>query len=101
MASMILHITSATAPDGTVTLTCAGEIDITSAPDFRRALDGVPAGDHLVIDLTGVRFLDSAGVKVLYDHLGRQPEIVLGPDSAIQRVLSLTGLRDLLTVRQQ
>lgn len=98
---MILHIASAAASDGTVTLTLEGEIDMTSAPDFRRALDDVPAAGRLVIDLSGVRFLDSAGVKVLYDHLGRQPEIVLGPDSAIQRVLSLTGLRALLTVRQE
>ncbi len=98
---MILHIASAAASDGTVTLTLEGEIDMTSAPDFRQALDDVPAAGRLVIDLSGVRFLDSAGVKVLYDHLGRQPEIVLGPDSAIQRVLSLTGLRALLTVRQE
>ncbi len=98
---MILHITSATAADGTITLTLAGEIDSTSAPGFRRALDEAPAAGRLVIDLSGVRFLDSAGVKVLYDHLGRQPEIVLGPHPAVQRVLSLTGLRDLLTVRQQ
>jgi anti-sigma B factor antagonist len=94
---MILEIAT-TEAEGAVTLTIAGEIDMTSAPALRRALDGVPAHGRLLVDLTAVRFLDSAGVKVLYDHLDRHPELVVSGDGVVLRILDLTGLSDLLTV---
>jgi anti-anti-sigma factor len=55
---------------------------------------------QLVLDLTGVEYLDSAGVKVLDDHLGRQPELVVSSGAVILRVLAITGLGDLLPVRE-
>ena len=94
---MILEVTT-TEQDGTVTLTVAGEIDMTSAPVLRRALDQAPARGRLVVDLSAVRFLDSAGVRVLYDHLDRRPELVVSADAVVLRILDLTGLSDLLTV---
>lgn len=94
---MILEITT-TEQDRTVTLAAVGEIDMTSAPALRRALDQAPAEGRLVVDLSAVRFLDSAGVKVLYDHLDRHPELVVSADAVVLRILDLTGLSDLLTV---
>ncbi len=94
---MNLQVAS-TAQDGAVTLVCSGDIDMSSADRFRQALDGAPAG-RLVVDLTGVGYLDSAGVKVLYDYLGRDPELIIEPDAVILRVLAITGLRDRLTIR--
>jgi anti-sigma B factor antagonist len=94
---MILEITTAE-QDGTVTVTVAGEVDMTSAPALRRALGQAPAKGRLVVDLSAVRFLDSAGVKVLYDHLDRRPELVVSADAVVLRILDLTGLSDLLTV---
>jgi anti-sigma B factor antagonist len=96
---MSFEVTSA-AKDGTVTVFVRGEIDMTSAQEFRRALDDAPAADRLVVDLTGVGFLDSAGVKVLYDHLDRRPELVVGAGAFINRILTITGLTDVLTVRE-
>jgi anti-sigma B factor antagonist len=95
---MTLEVTSS-AQDGIVTVIVRGDIDMSSADRFRRSLDDVPAGSRLVVDLTGVDYLDSAGVKVLYDHLGRDPELIIEPDAVILRVLAITGLRDRLTIR--
>ncbi|HEX9064880.1 MAG TPA: anti-sigma factor antagonist [Streptosporangiaceae bacterium] len=97
---MSLDISTAVADD-VVTLVVRGEIDYASAPQFRLALDDAPARNRLVLDLTGVEYLDSAGVKVLYDHLGRRPELVVGADAIILRVLNITGLRDLLPVSEK
>ena len=96
---MSLEVTRA-AQDGTVMLAVKGEIDMASAGELRRALDDTPDQGRLVLDLTGVEYLDSAGVKVLYDHLGRHPEVVVNSGAVILRVLAITGLRDLLDVRE-
>jgi len=85
--------------DGVVKLVFKGDIDMSSADRFRRALDAAPAGDRLILDLTGVDYLDSAGVKVLYDHLGLDPELIAEPGAIILRVLAITGLCDRLTIR--
>jgi anti-sigma B factor antagonist len=95
---MTLEVTSSV-QDGIITMIVKGDIDMSSADRFRRSLDDVPAGCRLVVDLTGVDYLDSAGVKVLYDHLGRDPELIIDPDAVILRVLAITGLRDRLTIR--
>ena len=95
---MTLEVTSSER-DETVTLIVRGDIDMSTAGLFRRALDDVPAGGRLVLDFTQVSYLDSAGVKVLFDHLGRRPELVVDPDAVILRVLAITGLRDRLTIR--
>jgi anti-sigma B factor antagonist len=96
---MSLAVTS-TVQDGTVTLAVQGEIDMSNAPEFRRALDDAPDGKRLVLDLTGVEYLDSAGVKVLYDQLGRHPDRVVCSGAVILRGLAITGLGDLLPVRE-
>jgi anti-anti-sigma factor len=91
---------STTAAAGTATVVVVGEIDVVSAPELARTLDAAPAGDHLVVDLTAVTFLDSAGVRALYDQVDRQPELIVAPGAIILRILTLTGLCDVLTVRE-
>jgi anti-sigma B factor antagonist len=95
---MTLEVASI-ARDGAITLAVKGDIDMASAEQFRRVLDDAPAGEHLVVDLTGVSYLDSAGVKVLYDHLDRDPELIIEPDAVILRILAITGLHDRLNIR--
>ena len=96
---MSLEVTR-TVRDETVTLTVKGEIDMASAGSFRQALDDSTGPGRLVLDLTGVEYLDSAGVKVLYDHLGQYPEVLVSSGTVILRVLAITGLRDQLTIRE-
>lgn len=82
---------------GLVVLT--GEVDIYTAPRFREGMiELLDAGvDRLVIDLSGVTFIDSTALGVLIGGVRR----VHGVDGAmtlvvnsrpVERVLSITGL---------
>ena len=50
-----------------------GEIDVYTAPTLREELSSLLDGDHinLVVDLTGVSFMDSTGLGVLVGTLKR------------------------------
>jgi anti-anti-sigma factor len=75
-----------------------GEIDMTNAGGVRdQLLDSVPNDAfNLVIDLHECRYLDSAGIEILFDlarRLGRrrqQLRLVVPPESPLMRVLELT-----------
>ncbi|MEU2338391.1 STAS domain-containing protein [Streptomyces sp. NPDC006654] len=88
-----LTLTPGRSPDGTVRLVVSGEIDMSNVGHLAEALDS--GSGPLVVDLTGVEYLDSAGLSVLFAHAERLELIVpplLGP------VLSVSGLADLVTV---
>jgi anti-anti-sigma factor len=74
-----------------------GEIDIANAGEVQKMIDATVAGgaDHLIVDLSGVRFMDSSGLNVLIGT-ARQ----FGPGSfgvvvsrpSIRKIFALTGL---------
>jgi anti-sigma B factor antagonist len=90
-----------------VRLVATGEIDSSSAPVLAGRLDRVFEGalDHLVVDLCGVTFLDSAGLSVLATAHRRAAERqvslrVLAATRAVVRPLQITGLWKLLDAEQ-
>jgi anti-sigma B factor antagonist len=90
-----------------VRVTATGEIDSTSAPVLKDRLDALldAGAEQLVIDLTGVTFLDSAGLCVLASTYRRvsgdgHHMRVLASSRAVIRPLQITGLLDLLKVEQ-
>ncbi|MES4891208.1 STAS domain-containing protein [Streptomyces sp. NPDC096012] len=88
-----LTITPATRHDGTSLLTLAGEIDLSNSEKLARALEGAPGA--VVVDLTAVDYLDSAGLNVLFAHAER---IELIAPSMLRPILTVSGLADLSTV---
>jgi anti-sigma B factor antagonist len=58
---------------GVAVIEAAGDVDVYSAPAFRKQIvDLVDAGHlHLVVDLDGLEFLDSTGLGVLVGGLKR------------------------------
>lgn len=79
-----------------------GELDLAGAPRLTAAVEAWPAspaaGRPLVLDLSGVSFMDSTGVRVLVDaaRTARQDEqalALLNPSPAVTRVLDLVDLR--------
>jgi anti-sigma B factor antagonist len=81
-----------------------GEIDIATAPGLREALVFAAGySDRLVVDLTGVGFLDSSGLKVLTEaqkcgsHGGEALSLV-GPVPAVHKVFTITGLDQLFPI---
>jgi anti-anti-sigma factor len=92
--------------DGVVVAGISGEIDLSNAAEITDALlGGVPnEALGLVIDLSEVSYLDSAGVRMLaeLDHrLGWRAQVlrVVAPEaSRSRRVLEIAGLERVLSV---
>jgi anti-sigma B factor antagonist len=85
--------------DGVVV--AAGEVDTFTAPILATALlDACATGSDVVLDLTGVSFMDSAGLNVLvrtYKALG--PDQVLkvrGVQPSVRQAIELGGLSELV-----
>jgi anti-sigma B factor antagonist len=83
----------------------SGELDLASSPTLQEELDRVSASNSqlLIIDLRELDFMDSTGLSVLVrahqraEEQGRQLAMVKGPQQ-VQRLLSLTGVADRLTL---
>ena len=90
---------------GASVLAVIGELDLRTSPELEKRLaDVFDAGAELVIlDLRQIEFMDSTGLRVLLgahqraSENGRRFALVRGADQ-VERVLTLTGVRDLLTV---
>lgn len=80
----------------------AGEIDAHTAPAVAAALAAAEQ-EPLVVDLSGVEFVDSSGLRVLLEaHQARQAAgnslILSQPSPAVQRVFDVAGVDEYLDV---
>jgi anti-sigma B factor antagonist len=78
-----------------------GEIDLANAPDIGRAIvQHTTAAGAVLIDLTKVSFLDSAGVRLLDALVGDMNQsgipfrLVVGEQGAARMTLQLCAFRD-------
>ena len=83
-------------PDGSQVLTADGEIDMSNAGQLGDALAQTGDGP-VVVDLTSVGYLDSAGLTVLFTHADHI-ELVAAP--LLVPVLRISGLSEITDVRQ-
>ncbi|HTR89144.1 MAG TPA: STAS domain-containing protein [Solirubrobacteraceae bacterium] len=86
-----------------VVLGLHGELDLLAAPHLESELESCEGegNGNLVLDLGGVRFIDSAGLRVILAAHQRAGErggrLALTPGSAqVQRLLSIAGVGDRL-----
>jgi anti-anti-sigma factor len=85
------------------TICVSGELDLATADSLQRELERVEAtdADSIILDLSGLRFMDSTGVRLMLRAHARSRAdsdrltMLRGPAS-VQRVLDLTGVADLL-----
>ncbi|CAM5242933.1 anti-anti-sigma factor [Streptomyces spiroverticillatus] len=89
-----LTLTAGHRPDGTALLTASGEVDMSNSATLAEALEKT-AGRPLVLDLTAVDYLDSAGLSVLFAHADH---VSLIATPLLTPVLTISGLADLTTV---
>ncbi|REE95140.1 anti-sigma factor antagonist [Thermomonospora umbrina] len=85
--------------DGCAVISLRGELDIASADDLRRHLHAARRthGDHLVLDLDDLEFMDSHGLSVI---IGCHKAVTAGAGSLaltgarpiVRRTLQITGL---------
>jgi anti-anti-sigma factor len=83
----------------TVIVTVAGDVDLANATELAETLSA-QADSHLVVDLSGVRFLDSKGIEVLVRAYQAQSNAArtfrtVGEIDQVRRVLEIAGLFDL------
>jgi phospholipid transport system transporter-binding protein len=87
------------------TLVVRGEVDRSTAPGFAAVVhSAIRRASSVELDLRDLRFMDSAGVKVLVDvhlRLGQIPEAVVlrDPPSWLCRLLRLLEVDSLFTLR--
>ena len=82
--------------NGATVLTAAGEIDMSNAAEFRDALSQAGMGGaHFTVDLTGVGYLDSAGLTALLPYA---PRLTIIATTLLAPVLSVSGLDAVTTV---
>ncbi|GIE92034.1 STAS domain-containing protein [Actinoplanes regularis] len=96
-----LTLTAGHRPDGAPSLTAVGEIDMSNAETFATVLaDAVHRSEKkpLVVDLTAVEYLDSAGLAALFEH-AEHIELLSSP--LLEPLLTVSGLADLVTIHSQ
>jgi anti-anti-sigma factor len=97
VADLDFDLTVARDAQGTCRLTLRGELDLGTAERLERAL--AEAGDDVLLDLRGLTFMDSTGVRVLLEAAERgAPALrMLVPDGGDVRVtIDETGIAPLL-----
>jgi len=80
-----------------------GELDAFTVGQFRDSLTELAGGERVLIDLSGVPFLDSAGLGALIGGVRRAREgggdvAVYGARAAVARLLHTTGFDRVATV---
>jgi anti-anti-sigma factor len=86
--------------DGRAYLTLRGELDLATAPELEELVNArIDASRDVVVDLRGLEFMDSSGIRVLvaaHARAGRvgtrlfivRPE----PESAVGKIVEVAGL---------
>ena len=83
---------------GAVVVTASGEIDVATAPQVEsQLLSLIDDGSSVVLDLAGVTFIDSSGLRTLVTARQRADEqsvsfSLAGRSQAVDRLLQVTGL---------
>lgn len=90
-------------PERPGTLVASGELDATTAPILREALDaaGSEGDGDLAIDLRDVSFIDSSGLQSITsarrDLQADDRDLrIVGASGAVRRIFEVTGLHGLL-----
>ncbi len=85
-----------------VVVAVAGEIDLATAPTFESALREQLAAGPVRLDLQGLSFMDSSGIRVLdavlRDLAAMRRTLLIEPtlQPAVRQVIALTGMTDAL-----
>ena len=97
MADLDFDLTVARDERGARRLTLRGELDLATAPRLEHAL--ADAGEDVVLDLRGLTFMDSTGVRVLLEAAeaaGPGLRMIAPEDGEVRVTIEETGIAPLL-----
>lgn len=81
-------------------LVVTGEIDLSNVEAFRQALGASGDGSPLRVDLSGVEYIDSAGIAALFGRARDGGlEIVHAGNPVVVSLVRVTGLDEVAAVR--
>lgn len=102
---MDLANVKAEATEDATTVEVSGEIDLSNSVSVQESIaQALQDARVLVVDLQNVRFIDSSGIKMLFDlnemlkNRRRELRIVAPPGSHVRKVLELVALDEVGTV---
>ena len=76
-----------------------GELDMATAPELEAAVGAVGSTPHIVIDLSGCSFLDSAGMRIIAKAVQEVPRVsVVATDPGTLRALEITSVDTMVSV---
>jgi anti-sigma B factor antagonist len=86
--------------EGRALLTLRGELDLATAPELEQLVnERLDAGQDVVVDLRGLEFMDSSGIRVLVAAHARAARndtrlFVVRPadDTAVSKIVEVSGL---------
>jgi anti-sigma B factor antagonist len=89
-----------------VVLAVQGEVDLATAPQLERELTtalATPGATGVRVDLSGVEFMDSAGLRVLVAALrtaedGGRTLTLSSPHERVRRIIQITGLSEVFVL---
>jgi anti-anti-sigma factor len=86
--------------DGAPLLIAEGEIDLSNIDLFTAALSTAGAGVRraMTVDLSAVKYLDSAGINALFNHADEVDRLHLIVHPFLMRVLTISGLTEVAIV---
>jgi anti-anti-sigma factor len=95
-----LNLTADLSADGTPRVTASGEIDLSNIDAFTDALETASAGTRgpITVDLSAVKYLDSAGINALFEHADQVDDLHLIVHPLLIRVLTISGLTKIANV---
>lgn len=88
-------------PTGAQIVILSGELDSSNAASLQEKMAAITAhhSQRLIFDLTGLRFMDSAGIAVLISASTQINSVsVRNPSPIIRRVLETTGLSNVFVI---
>jgi anti-anti-sigma factor len=91
-------------PDGTLVARLSGDIDLATATAVGDQLALLAAGGTLTVDLSAVGHLDSSGLRTLVRTArlaGGPMTVIAPPGSPSRRTIDLSGVDDVLVVRDE
>jgi anti-sigma B factor antagonist len=94
-------ITTQSDPTGAPVVIVSGDLDLSNADALDATVASVAADrpERLIFDLSGLRFMDSAGIAVLLRAASMVNAVHLrNPSPAVLRVVELTGLTNVLSI---
>ena len=85
---------------GVMVIALGGELDIATAPELEQLVnERIDAGQEVVVDLRGLEFMDSSGIRVLVAAHARAARndtrffvVRPAPASAVAKIVEVSGL---------